>query len=205
MKRLLIIGASGHGKVCADIAKKMKKWDEIVFADDDPPTSFPYPVIGGSDVAWDGDCFVGIGNSKIRERLGTDRKLVTLIHPNAVVGERVEIGRGSVVMAGAVINPDAKIGEGAIINTCASIDHDCTVGDYVHVSVGAHLCGTVCVGTHTWIGAGATVRNNVNICGGCMIGAGAVVVKDIRDAGIYKGVPAIMNNQTNVRGGGKTE
>lgn len=190
MRKLLIIGASGHGRVCADIAEKMKQWDEIVFADDNPPDSFPYPVIGSSDMVWDEDCFIGIGNSRIRERLSVDRKLVTLIHPNAVVGERVEMGRGSVVMAGAVINPDAKIGEGVIINTCASVDHDCTVGDYVHVSVGAHLCGTVHVGAHTWIGAGATVKNNVNICGGCMIGAGAVVVKDINTEGTYVGVPA---------------
>lgn len=189
-KRLLIIGASGHGRVCADIAGKMKLWDEIVFADDDPPDSFPYPVIGGSDAEWDDDCFVGIGNIKIRERLSAGRNLVTLVHPNAVIGERVDIGNGSVVMAGAVINPDVKIGNGAIVNTCASVDHDCIVGNYVHVSVGAHLCGTVHVEARTWIGAGAIVKNNVTICGNCMVGAGAVVVKNIDEAGIYIGVPA---------------
>ena len=34
MKRLAIIGASGHGKVVADIAKK-NGYKEIVFLDDD--------------------------------------------------------------------------------------------------------------------------------------------------------------------------
>lgn len=94
MKSFLIIGASGHGKVCADIAEKMKQWDEIVFADDNPPALFPYPVISGSDVAWEEDCFIGIGGSAMREKLGKDRKLVTLIHPEAIVGSRVRIGRG---------------------------------------------------------------------------------------------------------------
>ena len=31
MKRLCIIGASGHGKVIADIAQKMGKYEEISF------------------------------------------------------------------------------------------------------------------------------------------------------------------------------
>lgn len=189
-KCLLIIGASGHGKVCADVAEKMNLWDEIVFADDNPPAAFPYQIIGGSNVEWEGDCFIGIGNSSIREKLSKDRILVTLIHPNAVIGDRVEIGSGTVVMAGAVINADAEIGKNAIINTCASVDHDCKVDDFVHISVGAHLCGTVLVGSHTWVGAGVTVKNNVNICGGCIIGAGAVVIKDINESGTYLGVPA---------------
>lgn len=194
-KRLLIIGASGHGRVCADIAEKMKLWDEIVFAADDPPAVFPYQIIGGSNVEWDGECFVGIGDSVIREKLSKARNLVTLIHPSAVIGERVKIGRGTVVMAGAVINPDAAIGNNVIINTCASVDHDCDIGDFVHISVGAHLCGSVRVGSHTWVGAGATVKNNVNICGGCMIGAGAVVIKEITEKGTYKGVPAMEEHE----------
>ena len=190
LKKLLIVGAGGHGKVCADIAEKIGY--EVFFADDNPPASFPYPIIGGSDVEWNGDCFIGIGNADIREKLTAGRKMVTLIHPNAVIGNRVKVGVGTVVMAGAVINSDAVIGDGVIINTCASVDHDCRIDDYVHVSVGAHVAGTVTIGKSTWVGAGATVKNNVNICGGCMIGAGAVVLKNITQSGTYVGVPASM-------------
>lgn len=45
------------------------------------------------------------------------------------------------------------------------------------------------VGKSSWIGIGASVSNNLNICGSCMIGAGAVVVKNIKEPGIYVGVP----------------
>lgn len=190
MKRLLIIGASGHGKVCADIAERMGLWDEIVFADDNPPTEFPFPIIGKTDVTWDEDCFVGIGDAEIRKKLSYGRKLVTLIHPAATIGSRVSIGEGSVVMAGAVVNPDSIIGTGAIINTGSSVDHDCRVADYAHISVGAHLGGTASIGESTWIGAGAIVINNVSVCAGCMIGAGAVIISDISDKGTYVGVPA---------------
>lgn len=194
--KLVIIGASGHGRVVADIARK-NGYDEIVFLDNNPnlTSCAGYPVLGTDSLAsrLDGDLFVAIGNGKIRRTLmerERGRKFPILIHPSAVVADDVEVGRGSVVMAGAVINPGAKIGQGVIVNTCASVDHDCCVDDYVHVSVGAHLCGTVTVGAETWIGAGATVINNVDVCRESMIGAGAVVIKSICEPGTYVGVPA---------------
>lgn len=196
MKKLAIIGASGHGKVVADIARK-NGYSEIVFLDDDESIyeCGGYSVIGKSSkaVTIDANVIIGIGNAGVRKRIQEsipDQKLVTLIHPDAVIAEDVEIGAGIVVMAGAVINPGVKIGKGCIINTCSSVDHDCVVGDYVHIAVGSHLCGTVTVGDGTWIGAGATVSNNVSICSDCMIGAGAVVVNDIKESGTYAGVPA---------------
>ena len=193
--KLIIIGASGHGRVVADIARK-SGYDEIVFLDNNSnlTTCAGYPVLGADSLAsqLEGDLFVAIGNGKIRKEVMArecGRTFPTLIHPNAVIADDVELGCGCVVMAGAVINPGAKIGQGVIVNTCASVDHDCYVGDYVHVSVGAHLCGTVTVGENTWIGAGATVSNNISICKGCMLGAGAVVIRNICEPGTYVGVP----------------
>lgn len=195
-KKLVIIGASGHGKVIADIAKK-NGYHEIVFLDDDENIHEcgGYPVIGRSHEVEtiNVDIIVGIGNASIRKKIQQSipaRKMATLIHPSAVVAEDVIIGVGTVIMAGAVINSGARIGTGCIINTCASVDHDCNVGDYVHVAVGSHLCGTVSVGDETWIGAGATVSNNISICSEVMIGAGAVIVKDVKESGVYVGCPS---------------
>lgn len=197
MNRLIIIGASGHGKVIADIALKCG-YESIAFLDDDTTAKecAGFPVIGGSqDIPEYKDCdfIVAIGDATIRaymlERLNKFN-VVSLIHPNTVISRRVNLGRGSVVLAGAVINSDTTIGEGCIISTCASVDHDNKIGDYVHVAVGAHLCGTVSIGKNTWIGAGSTISNNISICDNCLIGAGAVVVKDIEESGTYIGVPA---------------
>lgn len=201
--KLTIIGASDHGKVVADIAR-LNGYDAIEFLDDDENLTScgEYPVVGRTDRPVDNDVFVAIGNADIRERLSRDRNLVTLIHPKAVIANGVEIGEGTVIMAGVVINSGAKVGCGCIINTASSIDHDCHIGDYVHVSVGSHLCGTVVVGNKTWVGAGATVSNNVNICGSCMIGAGAVVIKDIDEPGTYVGVPAKMSSKPILTWGG---
>lgn len=206
MNKLIIIGASGHGKVVADIAA-LNGYKDIVFLDDDDSVKecAGYPVIGKSTEAPDGEVFVAVGNAETRKRLMElykDRTQPVLSHPNAVVAGDVVIGSGTVVMAGAVINPGARIGRGVIVNTSSSIDHDCSVGDYSHVSVGAHLCGTVRVEDSVWIGAGVTVINNVNICGGCTIGAGAVVIKDINEPGTYVGVPAKMTSKSNLTRGG---
>lgn len=196
MKKLVIIGASGHGKVIADIAKK-NGYEEIAFLDDNENIQEcgGHPVVGKSSEVMniDADVIVGIGNASIRRRIQEsvpNEKMATLIHPNAVVADGVILGAGTVVMAGAVINPDVVIGKGCIINTCASVDHDCKVGEYVHIAVGSRLCGTVFVGNDTWIGAGAIIINNVSICPKSMIGAGAVVVKDIVNTGTYIGNPA---------------
>ena len=193
LNRLVIIGASGHGKVIADIAVKCG-YKDIVFLDDNENVKecAGFPVIGkvADAINIEDDKIVAIGNAEIRQKIQNQLStLVTLIHPNAVVSRRVEIGEGTVIMAGAVINSDVVIGKGCIINTGASVDHDCKLRDFDHVSVGAHVAGTVSIGSKTWIGAGATVSNNVSICDHCMIGAGAVVVNDVVNSGTYVGVP----------------
>lgn len=198
--KLIIIGASGHGKVVADIAIKMNKWQSIAFLDDDESikTSMGLEVIGKTVDAFvykdEADFFVAIGNNATRERvqekLIDDRlNAVSLIHPNAVVGTDVEIGIGTAVMAGVVINSSSHIGKGCIINTSSSLDHDNVIEDYVHLSPGVRTAGSVNIGKGTWLGIGSVVSNNVNICSGCIVGAGAVVVKDITEHGVYVGVP----------------
>lgn len=195
MNKLIVIGASGHGKVIADIAR-LNGFESIVFLDDDASvkTCAGYPVLGGTNLDIpDGQLFIAVGNALLRKQwmeAHADREFPILIHPRAVVASSSSIGKGTVVMAGAVINPDAKIGRGCIVNTCSSIDHDCVVGDFCHVSVGAHLSGSVVVRENTWVGAGAIVSNDLNICANCMIGAGTVVVRDIVVSGTYVGIPA---------------
>ena len=197
-KKIVIIGASGHGKVVADIAKK-NGYTDILFLDDDVSCQKcdSYPVIGRSGDAKDYpeyDFIVGIGNAGVREKIQENLvklqlTLAILVHPAAVVAENVKLGEGTVVMAGSVINPGATIGKGCIINTCSSVDHDCQIRDYVHISVGSHVAGTVMIDKRSWIGAGAVVSNNLYICHDCMIGAGAAVIRNIDCPGTYVGVP----------------
>lgn len=202
MRRLALLGASGHGKVIADMAE-FCGWDEIVFFDDawsEIECNGHWDVVGNSEhllsrLSEFHGVLVAIGNNKIRfEKLDWLKKhkapVVTLIHPAAVISRYATIALGSVVMAGVVVNADTQIGEGAILNTGCSIDHDCMLGNCVHLSPGAQLAGGVKVGDYSWVGIGAVVRQLITIGEHSVIGAGAAVVKDVPDGVRVIGVPA---------------
>jgi len=202
LKSLAILGASGHGKVVAEIAE-LSGWDKVFFFDDAFPSIKKvesWPVEGTTeDMVADIDrstaAIVAIGNNETRLEkskylLSKGFKLETLIHPNSTVSRYVEIGVGTVVMAGSVINPFTTIGVGSIINTSCSVDHDCIIAEGVHISPGAHVAGGVSVGEMSWLGIGSTIKQGVDIGASVIIAAGAVVVNDVPCNSIIKGVPA---------------
>jgi len=188
---LIIIGASGHGKVVEEIARlngyKVKGYL------DDAPIEGILGKVNDAENFKDCNFVIAIGNNIIREKIAkaySELNFVSLVHPKAVVSEKATIGDGTVVMAGAIINPDARVGNHCIINTGAIVEHDNEIADFVHISPNATLCGTVKVGERTHVGAGVTVKNNINITNDCIIGVGSAVVKDIEKAGVYVGIPA---------------
>ncbi len=196
-KKIMIIGASGHGKVVADIAQK-NGYEIIGFLDDNNSIKeiCGFPVLGKVSAVkkYKNECefVIAIGNNQIRQGIAEqyDVKWATLIHPTAVLGMQVELGEGTVVMANTVVNPCVRIGKHCIINTGAIVEHDNYLEDYVHISPNATLAGTVCVGRKTHIGVCVCVKNNVTIAKDVVVGAGAVVIKDIERAGTYVGLPA---------------
>ncbi len=202
MKRLALLGASGHGKVVADAAIAAD-WQEVVFFDDAWPNveqNGHWPVVGDTAALlarvheFDG-VMVSIGNSEVRWQKQrslqeADGIIPTVVHPRAYVSPYARLGPGSVVMANAVINADAVVGEAAIINTGATIDHDCVLGKGVHISPGAHLSGNVSVGDFSWVGVGAAVRQGTRIGSYALVGAGAVVVSAVAERSTVVGCPA---------------
>lgn len=197
---VIIIGASGHGRVIADIV--VKSGDKVKgFLDDAenlPDNILGFPVLGkiqDFEKYLQYSFIIAIGDEKIREnidiRLNSKVRWYTAVHPTAVISSLgVTVGAGTVVMANAVINSCACIGRHCIINTAAVVEHDNEISDFVHLSPGVTLAGTVKVGMRTHIGVGAVVRNNIEICQDSIVGAGATVVKDITLPGVYIGVPA---------------
>lgn len=198
-KSVVIIGASGHGKVIADII--VNSDDKVLgFLDDADDVQgkkiIGFPVLGkiaDYDNYKDCEFVIAIGNPYVREKISNELpvKWYTAIHPTAVISSLdVEIGEGTVIMANAVVNPSARIGKHCIINTGAIVEHDNILEDYVHLSPNVTLAGIVKVGKSTHIGAGSCTKQVLNIASDCIIGAGSVIVKDITESGTYVGVPA---------------
>ena len=198
-----VFGASGHAKVVIDAIERAGA-GEVLYVYDDAPdkrggTLMGYTIVGGRQELLDrrGEASLGIvsiGDNAIRARIAewlleNGCALARVVHPAASVGREVEIGEGTVVMAGCVINSGAKVGRNVIINTGATVDHDCELGDAVHVGPGAHLCGHVTVGAASLIGAGTTLIPGVHVGRGAVIGAGSTVLSDVPDGARAGGTP----------------
>lgn len=203
--RIIIWGASGHALVIADIVRLSGTYEIVAFIDDVDPrrhnTNFEGVAVvdreqlvplreSGVEYA-----IVGVGDCAARLKLAEAARekgfaLATAIHPRATIAAGVEIGSGSVVVAGSVINPGCSIGENAIINTSASVDHECVIEDGAHIGPGANLGGNVKVGRGSWIGLGAKIKDGVTIGARAIVGAGSVVLRDVPPETVVYGVPA---------------
>jgi len=192
--RIMLYGASGHGKVILDILKSVSK-DVFCILDDAPKTGIisGIKVINTSqfEIHQDDQIILSIGNNNIRKKI-TSRlncNFAKAIHHTSIISNEAFIEEGTVVMANVTINPDSKIGKHCIINTGAIIEHDCIIEDFVHISPGVALAGNVFVGEGTHIGINATVIQGIKIGKWATIGAGSVVIKDIPDYAVVVGNP----------------
>ncbi len=200
---IFVFGASGHAKVVIDALERGGA-TKVLFVCDDAAAKhgavlMGYPVVGGRAELLErrGETKVGvvtIGDNPIRQRVAdwliqNGCALTSVVHPAATIAREVEIGDGTVVMAGCVINSGTRVGRNVIINTGATIDHDCELGDGVHVAPGSHLCGHVSVGAGTLIGAGTTIIPGVRVGSGAVVGAGSTVLTDLPDGARAGGSP----------------
>src|SRR2546428_7848563 len=110
--KIILYGASGHGKVVADIVAAISGVELVGFVDDHVSNQEEmvgrFPVLGGEDVlpgllrgGVEG-AIVCIGQNHLRlqkaevlEEMGY--KLVTAIHPSAVLAPDVKVGIGTVI------------------------------------------------------------------------------------------------------------
>lgn len=206
-KELAIVGASGHGKVIADIAEQLGFI--VNFYDDAYPSKTHiehWPIHGtctdlialnNTKTTLSNDVVVAIGNNEIRQQKiqllqQNSFNLITLIHPTAVISQYSKIAPGTVIFAGAIINAFANVGAGCIINTAAVVEHDCSIDDFSHICPNVALAGGVSVGAKSWVGIGSQVKQLITIGDNCLIGAGSTVVKNIPDNVTAFGSPAVV-------------
>ncbi len=212
MKNIIIIGSSGHAKVCIDILELRSEYNISGFIDDFRKPGdkvFDRPILGtleqlpslttshnvsGYLIAI-GDNFQRYRVAQIISNLSPQLKPINAVHPSSYISKHASLGLGCVISAGAIINPSSSLGNHCIINTNASIDHDCTLDSFSSVAPGATLGGNVNVGTCSSICIGATVIEKITVGSHSVIGAGAVVLNDIPNQVVAHGVPAKISRE----------
>lgn len=199
---MILFGASGHAKVIIDVLERSGQTIDFLVDSNPGLTSLLGYKVYTADRApvCDQPVIISIGNNAIRKRIAQESPDVfgKATHPKAVIDSRVQVGRGTVVMANAVINSSTQIGEHCIINTKASVDHDCKIGNFVHVSPGATICGGITIGEGSQIGAGATIIPNLTIGKWVTVGAGSVIIRDVPDGAVVVGNPGRIIKIKNV-------
>lgn len=194
MTDLVILGAGGHGRVCAEVAVAA---GHAVTAFCDAATGLGshvngIPVIGSDSVSElmsrhspdTTDVFVAIGDNDRRMALLMEAEragfgVATLLHPSAVISPSAEIGPGTVAMANCVVNANSRIGRGCILNTACSVDHDNVLSDGVQICPGVRAAGNVHFGEKAFAGTGAIFVPGVQIGAGAYIAAGCLVASNV--------------------------
>ena len=206
-RRVLIIGAGGLGRGVAAwvrhaVADQRDSNPSIRFVDDNPDATARFdaaPPVACSIDSYEpaeGDAvIVALGMPQPREaavRRLQDRgaNFVTLVHPTAILGDRVSIGAGGIICPQAVIDSDATLGRFAVVNLMSSVDHDVALGDFASLSCHVDLTGGVAAGRGVFFGSRASVLPGVSVGDRAIVGAGAVVNRDVRAGATVVGVPA---------------
>jgi hypothetical protein len=121
MHGIIILGASGHARVCLDILLAQAK-EVIGFADDNPELQsgsvHGFPILGKiSEVVkeFDKDAVdyaVAIGNNEQRRKIAAllaeyhGRRGVNVIHPSVIISPRVAMGQGNFLAPRVIINTE---------------------------------------------------------------------------------------------------
>ena len=204
MKDLIIVGAGGFGREAYYIAKEINRfqhrWNIKGFIAGNmhelDNIDCDCPIIGIIEewVPNNNEEFVmGISAPKVKERLSTlliakGAVFTTLIHPSAIVNEKVKIGNGCVISGRASIGDCVEIGN--FVHVAGSmIGQDSIIGDYSTTTGFANIVSAY-LGKRVMVGSHAVVLNNIKVGDDAVIGTGSIVFRNVKAHTTVVGNPA---------------
>jgi len=190
LKKLLLVGAGGFGRVvleharndydCAFVDDGYEKGAEIcgikvVGKLDDLVNLYPeYNLIS-----------VTIGNNALRGKVYSRAIQIGYDFPN-IIGQNVyispyaSIGTGCVLLNNVTIQNGSKVGSGIILNPGVEIHHDSEVGDYSLIYTNSVIRTYARIGKRVKIGSNVSISNEAIVEDDSIIEDGAVITKDWR-------------------------
>lgn len=208
MKDLIIVGASGLGRklyVCLRRLNTDNQWNIKGFIDDNEHAldgkKCDLKIIGTIN-DWEpteNQTFVmAVANPYIKyvlanKLLKKGAHFETIVSPDVIMGDYVEIGEGSIIMTPYNVESEAKIGRFVTL-LGSTIAIDGVLGDYSTTTGFVNLtCANI--GRGVYIGSHAVILERVTIGDGAVIGAGSIVTKDIPPYSLAYGTPARVKGE----------
>lgn len=204
MKSIIIVGAGGMARklfVCLNRINSIeKRWnikgciDDNLHALDNVNTDLK---IIGTIKDWNpgkNEIFaMGISDPKVKFKIAKilidkGARFETIISPDVILGEYVEVDEGSVIMTPYNVESCAKIGKFVtLLGSTIALDGE--IGDYSTTTGFANLTRAT-VGKGVYIGSHAVLLPGIKVGNGAYVGAGSVVVKDVEQYMQVFGSPA---------------
>jgi sugar O-acyltransferase (sialic acid O-acetyltransferase NeuD family) len=204
-KRLIIVGFGGFGREtlawARDIEPTQGEWRIAGVLDPSAEVvadrGYDVPYLGSPlDYQPEGqDVFaIAVGDSRTREKfaqalISKGGRLVSLVHPTAVIGPNVRIGEGAIICPRVVLTCDITVGQLFLCNVAATLGHDVKVGKCCSIYAHADVTGHAVLGDHVTLGSHAVVLPHVKVGNGAMVGAGSVAVANVPPAITVFGIP----------------
>lgn len=208
---LLLVGAGGFARETVEAVHAINDadptWDLLGLLDDDERLHGSVvqgaPVLGPVALAAERtDAAVAVCTGRPSNYFSRPRivealdlpaeRYATLVHPRAWLARSVEVGPGSILLAGVVATASVSIGAHVAVMPGVIFTHDDVVDDHATFGSGVRLGGGVRVERGAYVGAGALVREGLSVGAWATVGMGAVVTHDVPAAEVWAGVPARM-------------
>lgn len=205
---LILVCAGGVGKETLfqiiEINKQKPAYRILGFVDDNEQLHgkeiHGVPVLGNSsfllDYPNDISACLCAGNPFVRKDLyqllsaNPRISFPSIVAPNVILSEFVQIGRGSIITFSCVLTTDIVIGDFVLISNACTIGHDAHFGDYATLYPAVNISGSVIIGEFAQIGVGSQILQGITIGAESFVGAGSVVLNNIEPGCTAVGVPA---------------
>ena len=205
MKNLFIVGAGGFGREVYAWIKQHpefnKSWVLAGFLDDNlealkPFNNFASVALLKNHQVLSSNVYVcALGLPLVKAKLlapliEQKAEFISFVHPTAVIGERVKLGRGVIVCPGASISVDISIGDFSMIGPNTTIGHDGTIGAWCTLCAQCDITGRVTIGDGVFLGSRVSIIPGKKVGNRSILGAGSVVISDVPEGVTVVGNPA---------------
>ncbi|MGV3083896.1 PglD-related sugar-binding protein [Enterococcus dispar] len=205
MKDIIIVGAGGLGRkifACLNRINKIEPtWNVLGFIDDNSDAfnnvKIDSKIIGSiSDYTRSSEReYLALALSDVNQKetisnllLEKGGKFATIVSPEAILGDYVEIGEGSIVMTPYNIESGAKIGKFVTV-LGSTLALDGVIGDYSTTAGFANLTNAK-IGKKVYVASHVVLTENLTIGDDSIISVGSIVMKNVKAGTKVFGYPA---------------